>query len=117
MKTLGAIPSNAKDILNRGGGYSMKSKKGAARVFGQDLMKGEHVVGETASLKGGLVHGTTIHPYDGGESAATQSGTSIFDPVLCELAYRWFCPPGGVVLDPFAGGSVRGIVASKLGLP
>lgn len=41
--------------------------------------------------------------------------TSIFDPVLCELAYRWFSPPGGVVLDPFAGGSVRGIVASKLG--
>ncbi|MGE3279863.1 MAG: DNA methyltransferase [Alphaproteobacteria bacterium] len=43
------------------------------------------------------------------------AGTSIFDPVLCELAYRWFCPPGGLVLDPFAGGSVRGIVASKLG--
>jgi len=43
------------------------------------------------------------------------SGTSIFDPVLCELACRWFCPPGGVVLDPFAGGSVRGIVASRLG--
>lgn len=45
------------------------------------------------------------------------SGTSIFDPVLCELTYRWFCPPGGTILDPFAGGSVRGIVASKLGFP
>lgn len=43
------------------------------------------------------------------------SGTSIFDPVICEIAYRWFCPPGGAVLDPFAGGSVRGIVASRLG--
>lgn len=43
------------------------------------------------------------------------SGTSIFDPVLCELAYRWFCPPGGTVLDPFAGGSVRGVVAGVLG--
>lgn len=43
------------------------------------------------------------------------SGTSIFDPVLCELAYRWFSPHGGSVIDPFAGGSVRGIVASKLG--
>lgn len=43
------------------------------------------------------------------------SGTSIFDPVICEIAYRWFCPPNGIVLDPFAGGSVRGIVASKLG--
>lgn len=44
-----------------------------------------------------------------------QSGTSIFDPVLCEAFYRWFCPPGGVILDPFAGGSVRGVVASLLG--
>jgi 16S rRNA G966 N2-methylase RsmD len=44
-----------------------------------------------------------------------EGGTSIFDPVLCEIAYRWFCPPGGTVLDPFAGGSVRGIVASRLG--
>lgn len=40
---------------------------------------------------------------------------SIFDPVLCELAYRWFCPPSGQILDPFAGGSVRGIVAALLG--
>lgn len=51
----------------------------------------------------------------GAEAQATGTGTSIFDPVLCELAYRWFCPPGGAVLDPFAGGSVRGIVAAKLG--
>jgi len=49
-----------------------------------------------------------VDPEDG-------SGTSIFDPVLCELAYRWFCPIGGAILDPFAGGSVRGIVASVLG--
>ena len=43
------------------------------------------------------------------------TGVSIFDPVLCELAYRWFIPVSGHVLDPFAGGSVRGIVASMLG--
>ena len=40
---------------------------------------------------------------------------SIFDPALCELMYRWFCPEGGKILDPFSGGSVRGIVANKLG--
>ncbi len=51
-----------------------------------------------------------------GGMASGQSGTSIFDPVLCELVYRWFCPVGGGVLDPFAGGSVRGIVAGKLGM-
>ena len=40
---------------------------------------------------------------------------SIFDPALCEVLYHWFCPPGGSILDPFAGGSVRGIVAAYLG--
>lgn len=46
----------------------------------------------------------------------SDAGTSVFDPVLVELAYRWFCPAGGQVVDPFAGGSVRGIVAGMLGL-
>ena len=50
-----------------------------------------------------------------GNIAGEQTGTSIFDPVLCEIAYRWFCPPDGSIIDPFAGGSVRGIVASVLG--
>ncbi len=42
-------------------------------------------------------------------------GQSIFDPVLTELMYTWFCPENGRILDPFAGGSVRGIVAHSLG--
>lgn len=43
------------------------------------------------------------------------SGTSVFDPVLAEVLVRWFAPPGGTVLDPFAGGSVRGIVSALCG--
>ena len=42
-------------------------------------------------------------------------GTSVFDPVIVELAVRWYSAPAGTVLDPFAGGSVRGIVTSLLG--
>lgn len=49
------------------------------------------------------------------EALESNAGVSIFDPVVCELAYRWFSPPGAHVLDPFAGGSVRGIVAGALG--
>jgi hypothetical protein len=52
-----------------------------------------------------------------GENAWGGAGTSLFDPVLCELMYRWFAPEGGTVLDPFAGGSVRGIIAAHLGHP
>ena len=40
---------------------------------------------------------------------------SVFDPALCEVLYHWFCDEGGTILDPFAGGSVRGIVAHYLG--
>jgi hypothetical protein len=47
--------------------------------------------------------------------AMTLALDSVFDPVLTEIAYRWFCPPGGSILDPFAGGSVRGIVAAMSG--
>lgn len=53
--------------------------------------------------------------YAANPEIQVQKGTSIFDPVLCEIAYRWFCPPDGIVLDPFAGGSVRGVVAAMLG--
>lgn len=41
-------------------------------------------------------------------------GTSVFDPVLCELVYRWFTRTGAKILDPFCGGSVRGVIASTL---
>lgn len=44
-----------------------------------------------------------------------EKDTSIFDPALTELLYKWFCPKNGSILDPFAGGSVRGIVANYLG--
>lgn len=48
-------------------------------------------------------------------STKALTGTSIFDPVLCEILYNWYSPEGGIVFDPFAGGSVRGIVAEMLG--
>ena len=103
--------------------------KRKAATFAQDLMRGEHVVGGGAAMVnksntrpggGGNTAGRGFsEEYKGGDALAGaeegSSGTSIFDPVLCELAYSWFSPQGGIVLDPFAGGSVRGIVASHLG--
>lgn len=53
--------------------------------------------------------------YQSGTNSHVAPSTSIFDPVLCEIAYTWFNVTGGSVLDPFAGGSVRGIVSEKLG--
>lgn len=56
-----------------------------------------------------------IHMSSDKDTHNLENYTSIFDPALCEVLYRWFCPEGGVILDPFAGGSVRGIVANYLG--
>lgn len=104
------------------------AQRGYARTFGQDLMRGEHVVGSgggnlTAAPSERLTWVAGSRPEESLDdvsrkilAAQPESGTSIFDPVLTELAYRWFCPAGGSILDPFAGGSVRGIVASVLGL-
>ena len=49
------------------------------------------------------------------KTGADLTGTSIFDPVLCETLVNWFCPQGGKVIDPFAGGSVRGLISVLLG--
>lgn len=64
---------------------------------------------ENAEVSGGGLKDAAVR------TGANLGGVSIFDPVLCELVYRWFSPPAGRVLDPFAGGSVRGIVAAALG--
>lgn len=52
---------------------------------------------------------------EGKRETTDEQSTSIFDPALTELMYNWFCPENGMILDPFAGGSVRGIVANYLG--
>ena len=85
----------------------------------QDARPQAKVQGFKANGRGGLgnwdINSTDPVSLKIRESDPSSSGTSIFDPVLCELAYTWFCPPSGAVLDPFAGGSVRGIVAAVLG--
>lgn len=43
-------------------------------------------------------------------------GASVFDPVLCELIYTMYLDnKNNKIIDPFAGGSVRGIIAHYLG--
>lgn len=73
---------------------------------------------------GSIVNSGAYTEQSGGIGETLNDGMSIFDPVICELVYEWFCPTElttpteerpGVIYDPFAGGSVRGIVAGCLG--
>ncbi|WP_163197904.1 ParB/RepB/Spo0J family partition protein [Bifidobacterium platyrrhinorum] len=41
--------------------------------------------------------------------------TSVFDPVLAELMISWHSRTGDRIIDPWAGGSVRGVVSAALG--
>jgi hypothetical protein len=83
---------------------------------GENLLKFSETVQLSRKQREGSIRtGESGHAKQFEMGRAT-GGTSIFDPVLCELIYRWFTPPGGSVLDPFAGGSVRGVVADRLGL-
>lgn len=91
-------------VLDTRQGDWQKRKK-AWKELGLDSGKGRD---EALLGNGGL-------DYLGKVGGTSLTGTSIFDPVLCEICYKWFCTENGSILDPFAGGSVRGIVAEYLG--
>lgn len=99
---------NPFSVLDRRSGvWQDRKRKWLSMGIESELGRDEHMGFLNAAMTG---HGGAI------EDRIKECGgaVSIFDPVLCELAYRWFSPVGGKVLDPFAGGSVRGIVASTL---
>lgn len=107
----------AENLLNFSPAAQLQKKDAAMQKlgrYGSIGLNAELIPSYYDKIERGLSRAEIIAEYveSGG---ITASGTSIFDPVLCELIYRWFTPPGGKILDPFAGGSVRGIVASKLG--
>ncbi len=119
-------------ILDTRQGYWQEARRSwLALGIQSEIGRKESLVGGGASrleervgAEGGMLYESTVRrtvgKMDGnydlskGENQWGGNGSSVFDPVLCELAYRWWCPPGGHILDPFAGGSVRGIVAAWL---
>lgn len=74
----------------------------------------EMIPGYYDKIKAGMSKEEIIKEHQESGSSMT-TGTSVFDPVLCELLYRWYSPTDATILDPFAGGSVRGVIASHLG--
>ncbi len=89
------------DRKRRWGSLGMQSELGRDAGASKSMVEGDHFMAR-------LLRGET------GDMVLLGGGVSIFDPVVCELAYRWHTLPGDRILDPFAGGSVRGIVASTL---
>jgi DNA modification methylase len=96
-------------VLDTKGG-AWQNRKRAWKNLGM-----ESHLGRDAECNVKTMSGMTPEQYKLKYGREPMEGTSIFDPALCELIYRWYCPENGTILDPFAGGSVRGIVANYLG--
>ena len=90
------------DRKRRWGSLGMQSELGRDAGASKSMVEGDNFMAR-------LLRGET-----GDMGVMLGGGVSIFDPVVCELVYRWHTLPGDRILDPFAGGSVRGIVASTL---
>jgi DNA modification methylase len=85
------------------------------RIWKNIGLKSEIGRDEEMTFKGAAKSFDYYRVKEGKKQISSEQGTSIFDPALCEVLYHWFCEEGGRILDPFAGGSVRGIVANYLG--
>jgi len=104
------------NLIPNGGGMNTQNKYNAT-PGGRQMKSNKKDLATSYSTQGALnlIQSGRAKTYGTEGNASEQTGTSIFDPVLTELCYRWFSPAGGLIIDPFSGGSVRGIVASKLG--
>ena len=99
-------------VLDRRGGEWQDRKRQWGRLGIQSEIGRDSIVNRLNIGDNGLA--LMLRSGAKGMGVPLADGISVFDPVLCELAYRWHTLPGDRILDPFAGGSVRGIVASTL---
>lgn len=95
----------------RSGAWQARKREWVRRLGIQpELGRAENLIGGKSPLYNGFQKKTV--GQEDRENLQHGLGTSIFDPFLCEIVYSWYGVPCGQVVDPFSGGSVRGVVAS-----
>jgi hypothetical protein len=97
-------------ILDAKSGYWMERKKEWENIL-QD--RTDNVRNITA--KGNTCYCNNYANEDAYYGLKSKGTISTFDPFLAEILIKWFSNPGMLILDPFAGGIVRGAVAGILG--
>jgi 16S rRNA G966 N2-methylase RsmD len=68
---------------------------------------------EELGIRGEAGRGDEHEAVYEGTTGSFDTSISEFHPALTETMYDWFAPKRGHILDPFAGGSTRGIVAAR----
>lgn len=89
-------------VLDSRRGYWQNRKKLWRKLIGDNAESRENLI------SGGCMSNLGIY-------GMRVAGTSLLDPVLSEVICRWFGIDGGTYFDTFAGDSVFGYVAAKLG--
>lgn len=98
-------------ILDAKSGYWMERKQEWERVL-QD--RTDNVRNTTAKGNTPYINQFDTEEFKGARSPGA-GDISTFDPFLCEVLIKWFSKPGMTILDPFAGGVVRGAISQILG--
>lgn len=91
-------------VLDTRQGYWRERQKQWRDIFDSKRGRDENIMGAPAN------DGKYSFGYD-----TCAPDTSEFDPVLCEIILSWFSNKGDMVIDPFAGGCIRGVIAEMLG--
>merc|ERR1711998_12679 len=87
-------------LINLAGGYEMQRKKSWVELgINSEEGRSATLLGASGGLMDLKGDGVT---------------TSIFNPVLSEIFYRNYTRINDTILDPFCGGSVRGIQAGMM---
>lgn len=118
----GSGSDNAYDQYPDGEKGSLAERYGVPPFSVLDCRKGDWISRKQEWLK---LTGNLSETRDGDYGIITNSkntiitaingGTSNFDPVLAEIMFKWFCPAGGAILDPFGGEQTKGVVAGHMG--
>lgn len=74
----------------------------------RDLRK---LVGDEGQLRADSFMGGSFLPSEGG---ARENAASIFNPMLAGSLVQAYSVPGDLIIDPFAGGGTRGIIAGAM---
>lgn len=93
---------------------------GRSKEWRDEEARLRHVCGDVLGRADDLVFASAaLDPTAGDDgftdAARSGTGTSRFSPLLAFLIDMWFMPPGGSILDPFAGGVERGLLAGIQG--
>lgn len=73
------------------------------------------LIGDEGESRGNTLFKVDDRTGEVSEKLRELGTVSILDPVLAEIMLRWFCPSGGSAFDTFAGDTVFGYVAARLG--